>query len=342
MRRGVVYFRNMSASQAAPMTCALLFIMAPLLQQTRSIPDAAVIPVFREVDPQIRDIETHFKQPIDEDHTLLIAGGTRRSFRSMAHDRFVWRTGDLIGVVLMDTRNPDRVWKLAMLADSTYDTALKIERFDSSSMVFSRTEAHYGIPAHFIKLFFDVRSKRLLMRRDYPPTTGATRVVRADDQLCVTMRTRDASAELACVHDGMLISRAVTVDPAAIETTRPPSTVPPLPQSTYEEFARARPDRVRNGYTRHVMKIEETFGAWQTVGNRVWFGKAFYDGEGTSGIGGLGYFDTETHRFALVDAPELTPWSASALLIEGDTAWIGLARQPEGARYSNGLLRLNL
>jgi hypothetical protein len=325
------------------MTCALLFVLGPSLRQTQPVLDTAVIPVFREADPQIRNVKTYFKRPIDEGHTLLIVAGTRRSFPSTSKEYYAWGTGDLIGVFLMETGNPDRVWKLAILADSTYDTALKVERFDYSSIVFSRSEANYGVRGNFIKLFFDVRSKRLLRRRDYPPTTGATQVVRSDDQLCATMRTGETTALLACVQDGSLIrSQTVTSDAPDVETTPRRGRLPRLPQSTYDEFAQARPDRVRNGYTRSETRIEETVGAWQAIGNRIWFGKAFYDGEGVTGVGAVGYFDTATDRFTLVSASELAPWSTSALLVEGDTAWLGLARQPEGARYSNGLLRLNV
>ena len=69
-----------------------------------------------------------------------------------------------------------------------------------------------------------------------------------------------------------------------------------LPKSTYEEFARARPGRVKNGYRPDVTACEEVIGPYQIVGNRFWFGKTFYDGEGVTGIGGFGYFDPEERK----------------------------------------------
>ncbi|HYF38409.1 MAG TPA: hypothetical protein VD930_01890, partial [Gemmatimonadales bacterium] len=113
----------------------------------------------------------------------------------------------------------------------------------------------------------------------------------------------------------------------------------PMPQSTYDEFARARPRRVENGYARDGTIIEEQPGPYQIVGSRIWFGKIFYDGEGTSGVGGLGYFDTSTSRYSFVRVPGLADWSVSAILIEADTAWIGLVGYPEGEDYSGGLIR---
>jgi len=48
-----------------------------------------------------------------------------------------------------------------------------------------------------------------------------------------------------------------------------------LPQSTYDEFASARPGRVRDGYRRSGTTIDEHIGPWQIEGDRLWFGKTF-------------------------------------------------------------------
>src|SRR5262249_2131613 len=106
----------------------------------------------------------------------------------------------------------------------------------------------------------------------------------------------------------------------------------------YDEFARARPARVKDGYGREST-IDERVGAHQAVGDRVWFGKAFYDGEGTTGVGGIGYFDTRSKRFTMFSVPEIYAWSVSALLVEPDAVWIGLVRYPEGETVSGGLIR---
>ena len=112
-----------------------------------------------------------------------------------------------------------------------------------------------------------------------------------------------------------------------------------LPKSTYEEFARARPRRVRDGYRPDVAAFEEVIGTYQIVGERFWFGKAFSDGEGLTGVGGFGYFDPEERKYIVFSPPEVARWSASALLVEEKDIWLGLARHPEGATYSGGLLR---
>jgi hypothetical protein len=115
-----------------------------------------------------------------------------------------------------------------------------------------------------------------------------------------------------------------------------------MPQSTYAEFARARAHRVEDGYGEGDTVLGEEPGPYQVVGSRIWFGKVFYDGEGHTGVGGLGYFDTKTSRYTFVPVSMIADWSVSAILIEEDAAWIGLVGHPEGEAYGGGLLRYDL
>jgi hypothetical protein len=149
------------------------------------------------------------------------------------------------------------------------------------------------------------------------------------------------------------VARLLDVSPEIVEQlkkkpwpeVRDPTRIPaelwkhPMPQSTYDEFARARPVRVTNGYTRDDTVLEEEPGPYQIAGSRIWFGKTFYDGEGTSGVGGLGYFDTTTSQYAFLPVSGLADWAVSAILIEEDAAWVGLVAHPEGEPYAGGLIR---
>lgn len=110
----------------------------------------------------------------------------------------------------------------------------------------------------------------------------------------------------------------------------------PMPQSSEEEYFRARPQKTAVG------SIEEEIGPYQVVGDRFWFGKTFYDGEGISGVGSVGYFDLVQRKFVLFSPPALAAWSSSALLVDGDNVWVGLLRRPEGGDWSGGLLQYDL
>ena len=115
-----------------------------------------------------------------------------------------------------------------------------------------------------------------------------------------------------------------------------------LPQSSIDEFARARPDWARSTRDFQRVELNEDFGPVKSLATRLWFGKTFYDGERLSGVGGFGYFDPKEKRFVEFSPPEIRRWSASALLVEDGVVWIGRFRRPEGFPYSGGLLRYDL
>src|SRR5260370_15019196 len=97
-----------------------------------------------------------------------------------------------------------------------------------------------------------------------------------------------------------------------------------LPQSTYDDFARARRRRVTDNYVRENTIIAETIGPVQSERERLWFGKTFYDGEGNSGVVGFGYFDTSDRRYHLFVPPEVADYSVSAIRVEPDAVWMGI------------------
>ncbi len=113
----------------------------------------------------------------------------------------------------------------------------------------------------------------------------------------------------------------------------------PLPQSTYDDFARARPRRVTDNYIRTNTTIAETIGPVQSEGDKLWFGKSFYDGEGNSGVGGFGYFDTSERQYHLFVPPELADYSVSAIRVEPDAVWLGIFQSGEYGGAPAGVLR---
>jgi len=116
----------------------------------------------------------------------------------------------------------------------------------------------------------------------------------------------------------------------------------PLPQSTWNEFAKARPERVKDGYREDQTLIEEQIGPSQVVGNRLWFGKSFYDAEGYSGVGGFGYFDTEQRRYVLFSPPEIRNYSVSSLCVTGNVLWMATQRSSEYVGYPGSLLQFEI
>jgi hypothetical protein len=112
-----------------------------------------------------------------------------------------------------------------------------------------------------------------------------------------------------------------------------------LPQSTWDEFEKLRPQRGRDGYRRNDSRIKEEIGPNQVVGNRLWFGKGFYDAEGITGIGGFGYFDCEARRFVIYSPPEILNWSVTSILVAGNNVWMAASAAGEYAFLPHGLLQ---
>ena len=113
-----------------------------------------------------------------------------------------------------------------------------------------------------------------------------------------------------------------------------------IPPTTKVSFQRYRPGWIKTRGGQFPGQYDQNIGPFQLVGDLLWFGITFYDGEGTSGIGGVGYFDTRTNQFHIDHYAEIADWSASALLVEDEDLWVGLVRQPEGSPMPGGLARI--
>ena len=112
-----------------------------------------------------------------------------------------------------------------------------------------------------------------------------------------------------------------------------------LPQPTYDLFQAYRPRRVENGYSRAVTTLLEEIGPVQLEGTKLWFGITFYDGEGYSGVGGLGTFDATTGQYEVNYIRDIADRSVQSILVEQEAIWMGLAGRGEGSTSSGGLAR---
>ena len=231
-----------------------------------------------------------------------------------------------LSVRLIDRRRPGKASLLLRMRDQGLERC-QVLRTDDSSIVISRASHYRSEPT--LKFFLHPQTKALLKKIEYPPDVG--------------LRAVDAIEVASAVGVPAQVVEQLKKKPwePAADSTHLPNELRehPMPRSTYDEFARARPRRVADGYVRDGTILEEEPGPYQVVGSRIWFGKTFYDGEGTSGVGGLGYFDTSTSQYRFVQVPGLADWSVSAILIEKDAAWIGLVDYPEGEPYGGGLIR---
>jgi hypothetical protein len=113
---------------------------------------------------------------------------------------------------------------------------------------------------------------------------------------------------------------------------------PQISFATYENLGgsnRYFPARTKETYQR-----QEVIGPHQVESDRIWFGNQYYDGEGYSGVGAFGYFDTTTRKYLIFSPPEIARWEISALLVEPDIVWVALDTFVEDiSRFPGGLIR---
>lgn len=262
--------------------------------------------------------DTLYNRRIDANYKLLLARAPNAG-----------RDTIRLCVKLMELAGVGRVWDIATLP-ANGDFGYKVLRADTSSIVLLRT-GDYGMGTS-IKFFLDPNTKQLIKQVQF---SGSSLDAFSDDAVATAL---DVPQDF--------VRRLKGRDPKGGDepsdtTLRKALLDHPMPTSTYKDFARARPERVENGYD-STSGIGETTGPVQVDSSRIWFGKSFYDGEGESGVGGVGYFDISKSTYTFLKIPELAPWSVSALLVDHQMVWIGLVGHPEGADYSGGLLRHDL
>jgi len=112
--------------------------------------------------------------------------------------------------------------------------------------------------------------------------------------------------------------------PIVVEKVGPKEKMYRLPQSELKTWQLARQDDIANGIPADQPLISEEIGPHQLEGDRLWFGKTFYNGEGRTGVGGFGYFDAATRSYHLYSPAEIHRWSVSAIRLEPDFIWLGL------------------
>jgi hypothetical protein len=128
-----------------------------------------------------------------------------------------------------------------------------------------------------------------------------------------------------------------------IETLGPGRTkLYPLPQSTFAQYAKLRPEDLPAGQYITGYQRQEFIGPYQIEDGRLWFGNNFYDSEGMRGVGAFGYFDTTSRKYTLFSPPEVVQCEISAILVESDTIWLGLDTFGEDiSKGPCGLVRWN-
>lgn len=369
-------------------TIALLLALATL-----TAADRALVPAFRESNPQLKGFITLSRVPANDALDLVVAHASPfEPYITLVERRMSWGTDARIGIFLQTRDNPGLYYTIAIDAGPDDDCNARVERATSSEVVISCI----GEKSHMydtIKYLYDVRAKGLVKKFTYAPFAAYEIrkvrddlfIVACDEHRLLLLKTglKPGAGEVVPATEAAPVLARVKLRrwtipglPPFVEPERPAlpagkglgpgnrftiiygeiedpigaasiqedlgakkTRAYPLPQTSRQEYIRARKDQIEIGNPVHLMKIVEGIGPFQIEDNRLWFGKTFYDSEGWSGVGGFGYFDFDTRKYSIYSLPELAEWSVSALLVEPQTVWATLMHRGEWGNNTGGLLR---
>lgn len=336
----------------------LAFVTAAVLVAAPS--DPAVYTAFQRTDPALSHFRVIQRLSVTVELELAIVMGSPEPLSAAMGASAWWGDKQRIGLFLQDTTNPNRVFALGSRGGFP-DCSARIERVTVTDTVIS-CQGEKSYRGEHQKWVYDIRAKQLIRQYGYQPFTiqrgyaipqGAV-FVGTDTQSLVAVEyqagrepefrvlTGAAAArwtskvKTSTGTMGVEAKRFLSIDPE--ENPLPPGN-PSLPGTSWDQFAAARPARVSNGYRRESSHISDTIGRWQRDGERIWFAKTFYDGEGETGVGGFGWFDTAVRTLHMIEAPLLADWSVWALNVAPDAIWMALGHNGEYGGSPGGLVR---
>jgi hypothetical protein len=321
-------------------------------------PDGAVLHALKRIDRSLVAARVWHRVPLENGQDLVLAvGATEPGYLYPETGPWMLWPIQKLGLFLQDRMQPGRVFLLTV-SDGPSDCAARVLRATITDTVIGclgeKSEIHSNQ-----KFVYDVRAKRLVSRVEYPPfadftirraTADRVRLTASSDTQQVTLDFFANTSEFRIVE----VSRLPAIAPSRDRF------LPPFPSSS-RAFGPARAFKLVEGDydqecgTSHVVVLEtgrrrqrqqtippsdcDRIGPWVIDGDRLWFGKSFYSGEGFTGTGGFGYFDAVSRKFKLFSPPELRDWAATAILVQPEAVWLAMAVHGEYASHGHGVVR---
>lgn len=322
--------------------------------------DAPISLVFKQADASLAHFAVLQRIGVTDELDLVAAIGSPKELPIEQTPWTWWREERKIGLFLQERIRPGRIYTLGIKAGFR-DCTARVERLSATDVVVScRGEKSERRPNQ--KWVYDVRAKKVLGQFSYQPfamyrgfrSADGAIFLGSDTQRVVAVEYKpdrepafrvlsEAEARpwinrvrISTGTEGVDARRVIYIENDKVP---PPKAFPPLPRTSYDQFAIARPRHVKDGYVRGGTEVKESIGPWQQEEERIWFGKTFYDGEGSTGVGGFGYFDINERKFHIFSPPEIADWSVSAIDVGPDAAWMALVQNGEYGGSSGGLLR---
>ncbi len=316
-------------------------------------------PEFRRIDPTLTIFRTIYEGRVSSEFTLSVVLADAQRDYEIPPESPYWNKDGFLGVFLRDQSG--RISTITAVRSPMGGGNIEVDHADANSVVLFRTTDDYGTLLPALKVFIDPATRRMVRTIEYWPS-GVDEVLGLDgrvlaqftshdpmDRQTITIEKQSGNFQIARGLYAPPVKQTLPSPWSVTESTGFPgesmaitdgARTYELPVTDLQTLARLRPTAVRDEFgPREVAEINDHMGPYQLVGNDLWFGKTFYDGEGLTGVGGFGYFDLVARRFVILTPPAIVNWSVSAILVESDAIWLGLVNRPEGADNPGGLLR---
>jgi len=344
----------------AAIYAVLLLTIATPVALGQASRDSAIVNAMLRADRSLRAVEVWHRIAIDNETDLVLAiGASTPNLEVHVHD-WAWLS-EKVGIFLQERAQPGRLYTLSVADGRTGCVGRVIRATATDTVISCRGEKSEVYPNQ--KFVYEIRAKRLVGRFEYMPYGGykvsqtrpnGVRFLARNDE-------RQVSVDIAANRTPEIQVRPVNrapgskLEPGWPEFAFPKEQGESPPFGPSGAFKLVKDDEYDTECGDHPLLVLERqliryrlppsmcdrIGPWAIEGGRLWFGRAFYSGEGNTGTGGFGYFDTEAGRFQLFSPPEVRPWAATAILVQPDAIWLALALHGEGASEGHGIVRFD-
>ena len=116
-----------------------------------------------------------------------------------------------------------------------------------------------------------------------------------------------------------------------------------LPQPSIAKYEKYRGfDSTLGALKLGYVGFENEIGTYLVKNNKIIFGISFYDGEGSTGIGGIGFYDIRKRTYDIHYIKNIANKSIGEMFYYEDELWCTLYQGGEGAKYHFGVLKYNI
>lgn len=334
--------------------------------------DQIALNVLRATRPTGDTVDVWQRVPATDALDLVLARAYRRNeYRAMPEQKLGWDA--TLAVLLQERSGARRVFTIDIGRVGTECENAELLRATSHDVVVSCFNEKRSGEMHW-KLVFDPRAKTLIRKWAYDrvefdrirrAADGSLRLHGRNNRWDFIVNAREGRTPLLAIEsvqprpDPPAARHATSalppfgpggrfiLDPlhddfgrpgAVIEINGQQSIRHPVPETTLRELLAARPRHVQKDYD---YQFGDSIGPHQVDGSDLWFGRAFYDGEGISGVGALGRFDTATRQYQLFKSPLIADWSTAAIFVDPDQIWMALEGRYELYWESGPLVRFD-